>query len=62
MIKNMYKLSDEDVARKLDQIDQGLLDDQQLAEKTPLKLDSLDKVLAIDYEIKQQMAAIEALS
>jgi len=51
-VKDMYKLTDADIAMYLEKIDTGEIDDNMLIEKSPVKTDSLKKVKKINDEIK----------
>lgn len=61
LVQKKYDFTDEDVLNYLDEIDQGKLNDKELAEKSPIKIDSIDKVLKMDDEIKKQQKLIEEL-
>jgi len=60
MVKKMYGLSDADIEQKLQDIDEGRLSEDELAEKAPFDLESLEKVVMLTKQIKKQQEMMEA--
>ncbi len=60
-VKDMYKLTDDDINMYLEKIDNGEIDDNMLIEKSPVKTDSLKKVKKINDEIKNTKKDIATL-
>ncbi|MFC1774797.1 FecR domain-containing protein [Nanoarchaeota archaeon] len=64
-IAGSYGASREDIVKNLHKVDSGEVDDRELANKitgmSPVKIASVDKLLAIDDEIKQQINDIKEL-
>lgn len=61
IVKTMYSLSDADVQQKLQDIDEGRLNEDELAEQAPVSVESLDKVVLVTKQIKKQMEMMDAL-
>jgi len=52
MIKSSAKITDADIEQGLQDIDEGKLDENELAKKSPVKLPSLEHILKITKQIK----------
>jgi len=52
MIKSSAKITDADIEQGLQDIDDGKLDENELAKKSPVKLPSLEHILKITQQIK----------
>jgi hypothetical protein len=61
VIKRTYGLSDQDIQRKLEDVDAGRLDEDELKEKSPIKAESIDKFVEMTKEIKKQQSKIQEL-
>lgn len=58
-IKKLTKTTDEDIEQTLIEIDQGIVDDKELVEQSPIPLpDAIDELLEINYKIKEQMTRV----
>ncbi|MBS3117723.1 FecR domain-containing protein [Candidatus Woesearchaeota archaeon] len=57
-----YDLTEMDLDNYLDMIDRGELDDAELIEKSPVKLEAMNKIKKINDEIKKQQRAIDNIS
>jgi len=53
VIKTTFGLTDADIEQGLKDIDDGKTDEDELAQKAPIKIDDLDRVIAITKEIKK---------
>ena len=62
IVKSSYDLTETDVEQYLKDIDAGEVDDRKLAEASPIPIKSIDKMLALNDQIKKQQEAIETLS
>jgi hypothetical protein len=53
IIKTTFGLTDSDIEQGLKDIDDGKTDEDEIAQKAPMKIDDLDRVVAITKEIKK---------
>jgi len=55
VIKTTFGLTDADIEQGLKDIDNGKTNEDEIAQKAPMKIDDLDRVIAITKEIKKLM-------
>jgi hypothetical protein len=60
-LMEQYQLTEEDINNFLEQIDSGELNDAELIEKSPVKLDAMYKIKRINDEIKKQISLLETI-
>ena len=61
VIKSTQGLTDEDIQRNLGDVDNELLDIDELAEKSPIKIESIEKIVAITKSIQQMKESIKKI-
>ncbi|MBU0461784.1 MAG: FecR domain-containing protein [Nanoarchaeota archaeon] len=59
--KSMYKWTDEDIQRKIDKLDTGELDVDEIKEKAPIQTEVIDKFVALTKAIKKHKQTLDEL-
>jgi len=61
-LMSQFELTEKDIDNGLDMIDRGEIDDNELMNKSPIKVEAMNKVKAINDNIKEQMRFIDKLN
>ena len=59
--RDRYGFTDADIKSGLDRIDKGELDDREMAEQLPFRVDGVEKLIAMNDEIKKQRTLLAEL-